>query len=262
MIPFSLGSAVMAIVAGITVTRTGRYRGIIWASWAIMIVGWGLMTTVDDHSNNAKKELYPLVAALGVGCLFMTPLITLQAAMPLKDMATSTGAFGFLRTMGGTVGISIGQAIYSSVLKRKINRIPDLSGVDTSPAALAESVRTLQYLPEPQKGQIIHAYAQAISAIWVFNTPVVAVGFLMVLFIKAYSLNQNTIQRGDTHARQSDEEMGAAGDTGGTGEVEGSGADGSVEKSEGHEQSLQGEQERTANNVIDEKKRTYESEKV
>jgi len=29
-------------------------------------------------------------------CL-QTPLIALQAAMPLKDMATSTGAFGFLR---------------------------------------------------------------------------------------------------------------------------------------------------------------------
>jgi hypothetical protein len=52
--------------------------------------------------------------------------------------------------MGGTVGISVGQAIYSSVLKRKINRIPDLSGTDTSPAALTENVRTLQHLPVSQ----------------------------------------------------------------------------------------------------------------
>jgi len=35
--------------------------------------------------------------------------------MPIKDMATSTSTFGFLRTLGGTVGISIGQAVYSSV---------------------------------------------------------------------------------------------------------------------------------------------------
>jgi len=49
--------------------------------------------------------------------------------------------------MGGAVGISIGQAIYTSILKRKINRIPDLSGFDTSPAALARSVRKLQHLP-------------------------------------------------------------------------------------------------------------------
>jgi hypothetical protein len=56
--------------------------------------------------------------------------------------------------MGGTVGISVGQAIYSSILKRKINKIPDLSGIDTSPAALAESVRTLKNLPVSERLKI------------------------------------------------------------------------------------------------------------
>ena len=51
------------------------------------------------------------------------------------------------RTMGGTVGIAIGQALYTSILKKKINKIPGLSGFDTSPGALSESVRTLQRLP-------------------------------------------------------------------------------------------------------------------
>ena len=84
-----------------------------------------------------------------------------------------------------------------------------------------------------------------------------------VLFLKVYSLKRTTIQQGVTHARQSDEEAAAGGDTGATGS--GSGAGASDEKSEGHEQSLPGvpgEQEHTANNLIDEKKRTDESEKV
>ncbi|KAH9066301.1 MFS general substrate transporter [Lactarius vividus] len=273
MIPFSLGAAVISAVAGITVTRMGTYRGIIWAAWAIMILGWGLMITLDDHSNTAKKELYPMIAAIGIGCLFQTPLIALQAAMPLKDMATSTGAFGFLRTMGGTVGISIGQAIYTSILKRKINRIPDLSGFDTSPAALSESVRTLQSLPQPEKGQVIHAYAQSISAIWVFNTPIVGVGFIMgdvlicdhgdkVLFIKAYSLKRTTIQ-GAARAKPDQETV--AGDATASGRavarVEAA-ADVSDERSEeslrrGHE-----EQDHATIDVIDEKKHTDRSEKV
>ena len=52
-----------------------------------------------------------------------------------------------VRTMGGTVGIAIGQALYTSILKKKINKIPGISGFDTSPGALSESVRTLQKLP-------------------------------------------------------------------------------------------------------------------
>ena len=51
MIPFSVGSAVISVVAGFTVSRTGAYRGIIWIAWAIMVLGWGLMITLDDHSN-------------------------------------------------------------------------------------------------------------------------------------------------------------------------------------------------------------------
>ena len=50
MIPFSTGMAGVSFVAGYAVTRTGTYRGIIWATWALMILGWGLMTTLDDHS--------------------------------------------------------------------------------------------------------------------------------------------------------------------------------------------------------------------
>ncbi|KAF8260973.1 hypothetical protein EI94DRAFT_1811009 [Lactarius quietus] len=100
-----------------------------------------------DDCSKMVEALYPLIAAAGNGGLFQPPLTALQAAMPLKDMATSTGTFGFLKTMGGTVGISIGQAIYTNILKKKIKRIPDISRFDTSPVALAESVRTLQYLP-------------------------------------------------------------------------------------------------------------------
>ncbi|KAI9446080.1 MFS general substrate transporter [Lactarius indigo] len=255
MIPYSLGNAAVSTLAGITVTRLGAYRGIIWGSWAVLILGWGLMTTLDDHSNTAEKVLYLLITALGIGCLFQTPLIALQAAMPLKDMATSTGAFNFLRTLGGAVGISIGQAIYTSILKRKIDRIPDLSGFDTSPAALARSVKKLKNLPQPKRGQIIHAYAQSISAIWAFNAPVVGVGFIMVLFIKAYTLKR-TIIRGGVDTKQ-DQEL-VAGDTTAR-------AGTSNEKSEKHEQSPQGgpgEQEHGGIEVIDEKRRTDGSEKV
>ncbi|VDC06640.1 unnamed protein product [Peniophora sp. CBMAI 1063] len=193
MIPFSVSAAIVSAVTGILVSRLGSYRPIVWVGWTIMTLGYGLMTMLDDTSNDAEKVLYIFVAALGVGCLFQTPLIGLQAAMPLKDMATSTATFGFLRTLGGTIGISIGQAIYSSVLKQKIKTL----GIDfdTSPAALAESVRTLKDIPDPATRQaVIHAFSKAISTIWIVNTPLAGVGLIMVIFIKGYSLKRTTVQ--------------------------------------------------------------------
>ena len=46
---------------------------------------------------SAEQELFPLVAAIGVGFLYQIPIVALQAAMPTKDMATATSGFMFLR---------------------------------------------------------------------------------------------------------------------------------------------------------------------
>ncbi|KAI0064904.1 MFS amino acid permease [Artomyces pyxidatus] len=199
LLPFSLGTAFASALSGILVSRTARYRIIIWFGWSVMLLGWGLMTMLDDTSTTPQKVLYPLVTALGVGCLFQAPLIALQAAMPLKDVATSTAAFGFVRTLGGTMGISIGQAIYSSVLKKKLADFPT-GGFDTSPAALSQGVKQLKDIPEPYRHEIIHAYTLSIGTIWIVNAPLVGFGFLLVLLLKAYTLKQNIIRGDDPEA--------------------------------------------------------------
>ena len=82
--------------------------------------------------------------------------------MPLKDMATTTGAFVFLRyvmtfasrksrltyssTLGGTIGITIGEAIISSALQQKLRGIAGLT-INTSAASLNDSVRQIASIP-------------------------------------------------------------------------------------------------------------------
>ena len=61
------------------------------------------------------KVIFPLIAGFGVGGLFFPPLLLIQAAMPAKDMATATATLGLLRQLGSTVGIAVGQAIWSTV---------------------------------------------------------------------------------------------------------------------------------------------------
>jgi len=127
----------------------------------------------------ALKAIFPLIAAIGVGGLFQTPLICLQAAMPIKDMATSTGAMVLIRTIGGTVGISVGQAIWSSELRKRINKIANFT-TDTSAAALAQGVRGLRDIQPPEvRQQVLHAYTKSIATIWIVDTPLIFVGFIL-----------------------------------------------------------------------------------
>jgi len=179
MVPFSLGTSVISAVTGILVTKLGDYRWVMRISWAIMTLGFGLMIMLDDTSSTAKKEIFPLVAAIGVGGLFQIPLICLQAAMPLRDMATTTGAMILIRNIGGTIGISVGQAIWSSELRKRIKSLPHFAA-DTSAITLTQSVRILKDIkPATLRQQILHAYTKSIATIWVVDTPLVFVGFLM-----------------------------------------------------------------------------------
>ncbi|RDX43364.1 MFS amino acid permease [Lentinus brumalis] len=197
MLPFSLVGAAMSIVVGQIISRTGSWRPVMWVAWAIMTLGYGLMITLDDTSNNAERVLYPFVAAVGMGCLFQTPLVGLQAAMPLKDMATSTGAFVVIRSIGGTVGISVGQAIISSELRRRVATIPNVN-IDTSPSALTQAVRQIPKLSDvAERVALTHAYARSIATIWLVMTPMLGAGFICVLFLRRYTLKRVVVRKAD-----------------------------------------------------------------
>lgn len=226
MIPFSLGTAIMSIVAGVINSRTGKCRPIMWCAYATMTLGWGLMTMLDYNSNNAEKELYPFVATLGVGCLFQVPIIAIQAAMPIKDMATASSAFMFLRTVGGAVGISVGEAIISSLLSKKMASIPGLSSyVSGSTAALLnDDVSYLHLIPDVTvRDAILHAYSRSISAIWIMNTPISGVALILTLFLREYSMARKIVT-GEVKT-PSDAEMGGIGEETRDESEEGRGAD-------------------------------------
>ncbi|KAI0374828.1 MFS amino acid permease [Pilatotrama ljubarskyi] len=206
MLPFSLGGAVFSAISGWIIFRTGRWRPVMWFAWAVMTFGWGLMIMLDDTSNEAEKTLYPLVTALGLGCLFSTPLIGLQASMPLKDMAVSTSAFLLLRTLGGTIGISAGEAIISSELRKRVSHIAG-PAIDTSPSAITQIVRQIPHIPNSvQRAALTHAYTRSIGTIWLVNTPLAGAGFIMVLFLRGYTLKRVVRTAGPEPAKTADVE--------------------------------------------------------
>ncbi|KAG6836786.1 hypothetical protein H0H93_003207 [Arthromyces matolae] len=195
MLSFSLLGAFASIVSGLVVTRTGQYRPVLWFAYAVCTLGFGIMSMLKGSSSQALKEVFPLITGIGIGCLFQPPLIGLQAAMPTKDMATSTAAFGFIRTIGGTVGISIGQAIFSSTLRKKISKIANIT-INTSSGGLSQSIRSLKDIPDPvTRLAVIDAYARSISTIWIVMTPLMGVSFILVLFIRSYTLKRTVVRQ-------------------------------------------------------------------
>ncbi|KAG9318904.1 MFS amino acid permease [Chiua virens] len=173
MFTFSLGISFVSIVSGLILHKTGKYRPIIWAAYALMTLGMGLMIMLSYTSIIVEQEVFPLIAALGTGCLFQAPLIALQAAMPIKDMATASSGFMFVRTVGGAVGISLGEAIIGNVLPKKLADIPNFAslGLGTTTAELNDSIRLVHLIPDATlRDAVLHAWSQAIGTMWIMCT--------------------------------------------------------------------------------------------
>ncbi|KAG8750552.1 hypothetical protein FRC11_010314, partial [Ceratobasidium sp. 423] len=191
MFPFSLGCALVAIVSGLVVTRMRKYRPMMWFSWPVMTLGFGLLIMFDEKTSLAKQEIFLFVVALGCGGLLQAPLVGLHAAMPIKDMATATAAFGLIRLLGGTIGISIGGAIYGSEVKRRLAKVPGFSAANFSQGELQTDIHQLKHIqPEELRQQVLHAFTRSLSTIWIVMTPLIFVGTVCLFFIRSYTLVQ------------------------------------------------------------------------
>ncbi|GAA5873312.1 hypothetical protein JCM3774_005938 [Rhodotorula dairenensis] len=194
MMPYSVGTAVVGVLAGFLAARIKRTKELIIGSYLITVVGYALLATLDETSSRAKQILYLLVAAIGIGPLFQLPMLHLQASMPQKDMATSTATLALLRSIGGTVGISVVGAVYANRLNKGLRGV---EGYDRSTTAAAVgNVQGLTKIePLEVRQQVLHAYARALSFPWIICAPLLGVAFLASLIIKHY-----TFKRGATAA--------------------------------------------------------------
>lgn len=201
MFPFSLVSAITSMLAGFLITRTKAYRPIVWISFAIYTLGAGLMTMMDADSSVAEQEVYPLIAGIGLGCLFQAPMIAITAAMPPSEMATSTAALSLVRSASGTAGITIAGSIFNSGVRTHTKGIQGFNGGNHASTA---DLRGLIHLQPPELAQqVVHAYGSALQVVWIVMAPLVGVGFLATLGIKGYSLQRRNMQQGTPHDSES-----------------------------------------------------------
>lgn len=93
--------------------------------------------------------------------LYMSPVPSLT----MTTVATATATLSFIRSLGGTTGISIGGAIYGSEVNKRLASVVGYSAPDGN--AFAGNVSGLsQILPLSLRQEVLHAYTRSLSTIW------------------------------------------------------------------------------------------------
>lgn len=202
--PATVPGPVSAIVAGIIMSVTGKYKLQIIASWLITTLGCGLLVLLDLSTPTWKWVIIQILPGFGVGALFSLTLPPIQATNDPKDLAYVTAAYAFMRSFGSVWGIAMGTDIFVGRSNILLGRIDEAAGGVlsskfglTGKTALGYAPNLHQLLPPELLEPVRHAYMSALRSAFIAYVPLAGAGLLLSLFIKDIPLpNYNLSEHG------------------------------------------------------------------
>ncbi|KAJ0427155.1 major facilitator superfamily domain-containing protein [Aspergillus carlsbadensis] len=85
-LPGTITTVPCAILIGVAVALTGRYRFALWVGWALTCLGIGLLILLYEETGVVQWVFIQGVSGLGIGCLFPTISIAVQASVPQRGV--------------------------------------------------------------------------------------------------------------------------------------------------------------------------------
>ena len=195
MLPAVFGILTTSIISGRLITRTGRYKIFPILGAAILIVALLMLSRLQVDTPYWQLALFELAFGAGLGMTMQTIVTAVQNAVEYRDLGTSTSATTFFRQMGGTIGAAVFGAILANRLALHLTEQlgPAAVAAQDNGAININNLQAIQALPEPIKTSVLTAFTQALDDVFLVGVPVVALAFVVALFLKEVPLR--TMQR-------------------------------------------------------------------
>ncbi len=160
--PLMLGMVASSTVAGLMVTRTGRYRPFILAGLATITIGFLLNATMSTATPLVLTVVFSVVLGLGFGPTNSLFVLAVQNAMPQSKLGTATSANMFFRQIGGTLGVAVFGAIVASTISGQVNNAlgPQLSQL---PPEMVQEFNSPNLLTSPQQLEAARTQVVAVA---------------------------------------------------------------------------------------------------
>lgn len=184
MLPFVGGMLVSSIASGRIVSSTGTYKLFPIAGMAIGGLGLGLLSQMSATSTRVENGLYMAVLGFGIGLVMQILVLIVQNNAARSDLGSATAANNYFRQLGGTVGSGIVGAVFAHRLVTKVSTLLPPGSASHVTNIQALTPKELDSLPLAVREALTTAYAYALPPIFLYLVPLMAVGFVLALFIK------------------------------------------------------------------------------
>ncbi|MBB5871781.1 EmrB/QacA subfamily drug resistance transporter [Allocatelliglobosispora scoriae] len=189
LLPMMLGVMTTSFIIGTAITKTGKYRWYPIIGGVVMTLAMFLLTRLDDHTSKTESTVYFVILGLGMGFLMQTTLLIAQNSVEMKDLGVASSTATFVRSIGGSFGVSIFGAVFTSRLKSDI-------GASLGPQAAAQVDKVggnlqadqLAAMPAPVREGFLHAIAFATSGLFWWALAFAVMVPVLAWFIKEVPL--------------------------------------------------------------------------
>ena len=197
---------IMASVVGGRLLLKVRFRTLLTIGMTITAIGFYLMSTMGLDSTELQAYSYMVVLGIGMGLVMPTITIAIQNEFPTSQLGQVTSASTFFRSIGGTIGITILNAVMNQTIVSKMTAASEESTipiVKQGLMALSEKTDALfgllvdpSKLPFPAESK--QAFIKSISTAWAESFSTVFLSgliFIVIGILTALAMGKSRIKR-------------------------------------------------------------------
>jgi hypothetical protein len=192
LFPQTFTVAPCAVLAGILITKTGKYRLLIWIGWLLSIFGMAIACYIKADTSVPAWVFILLVGGFGLGILFPSLGFAIQASAEPKYLAIAVGMFSFFRAFGQAIGVAVGGVIFQNRMRANLATYPALAPfADQYSADAAALVQIIGMMPDnQQKHDLKVAYTDSLRIVWATCSGILALAGLLSIFTQSYDLDR------------------------------------------------------------------------
>ncbi|KAM4057562.1 major facilitator superfamily protein [Hirsutella rhossiliensis] len=193
LFPIATTSAPAGVLAGVFITKTGRYR--VWQllGLGLMSLGCGMCNLLNATSPTGQWVGFQLLLGFGFGFVFTSTLPPILASLAESDVATATGAWTFLRNFGSVWGLAIPGAIFNTYSSNAASRVSNpvvremLVDGGAYERATKQFMLTLDGSPG-LKSEVAQLYVDGLRVMWQASIAFALLAFACALFVPTVEL--------------------------------------------------------------------------
>ncbi|KAH8657727.1 major facilitator superfamily domain-containing protein [Xylariales sp. PMI_506] len=188
-IPNFLSYVLFQIMASLCISWSGYYTPFMLVGSALAVAGTALLSTLGVSTQPASWIGYQILSAAGFGIGYNGPQIAAQTVFQdPRDTPTALTIITTVQDLGGSLGISIGSAIFGSLVRRQLLRVlPDITTEQISNAGITG----LQAMVAPdQESLVAEAYAYASRMVFCGSAALTASTLILACFVEWKSIKE------------------------------------------------------------------------